>query len=135
MCIKIVIPFIPMSKKNSKRILKRKDGTRFIASQKGYNEQEVLISLIFKSKINRMLVAPVSVKATFEYKNMRRRDMSNSFETVLDALVRSGVIEDDSWKFISKTIQIAKLSDNKEEKTIIEIDEIKNFYDMGNNGK
>lgn len=62
----------------------------------------------------------------FFVKDNRRRDLDNMLTTVQDALVRAGILEDDSWKRLRVGMLDAEIDKNnpRAEITIKPIDSI-----------
>jgi Holliday junction resolvase RusA-like endonuclease len=44
---------------------------------------------------------PISINIVFYYDSNRRHDLDNALSSIMDALVASGLIEDDSCKYVS----------------------------------
>ena len=88
------------SKKNSKRILKR-GPKRFIGNSARYSEWEpyavrCIISQNTMCKLSAIKCTSISI--AIQYGDMRRRDLTNTAEGVMDALVKALVIADDNWE-------------------------------------
>lgn len=128
--IKISYHGVIYSKKNSKRILiNRRTGKSFIASSEKAKRMEssmadefYLQGLAFRSQINKIKYMPVSIQIKIWEKDKTRRDLDNQATSILDGLVKSGIIQDDSINIVKKiTIELAGFDkkDPRAEITII----------------
>lgn len=103
------------SKKNQKRILKRGDGRSFIASSsehQRWHKAAVILMTYQRSRITGVrfpIPRCARVIALLYYENHRRRDSSNTFESIMDLLVDAGILEDDSWAITGPTGQFPQL--------------------------
>jgi Holliday junction resolvase RusA-like endonuclease len=90
------------SKKNSKQIRKRRDGKRFISSSNRYHEwnEREKQKLIF-NRLSNPHAFPISLSKeiyiTVYFGDKRKRDLTNTAESVMDTLVDAGIIIDDNW--------------------------------------
>lgn len=100
---RFVIPFPPVTKKNSQRILKRGNGGAFIAPSAKYVEYEryavQYIRLMGIKPVEEPF--PVNVKAVFYMPTARRCDLVNLLEALDDVLVKAGILPDDNYKVIA----------------------------------
>lgn len=96
------IPLAPVTKKNSQRILRKKNGGSFIAPSEKYKEYEKSAVCFIKFK-NILPVSdwPVNVKAVFYMPTARRCDLVNLLEALDDVLVTAGILPDDNYKVIA----------------------------------
>ena len=94
-----MIPLQPRSKKNSMRILYKKDGTPFIRQSDQYLTYEK-DSAWFLRKIPKPISEPVNIRAVFYRENEIKCDLTNLLEALDDILVACGIIVDDNWKVL-----------------------------------
>lgn len=102
--MRIVIPFAPITKKNSQRILIN-PGTRkpFIAQSEKYKQYERACTLILAKQGQPRIGYPVNVKALYYMPTRRRVDLTNLHEALHDILVRAEILEDDNCKIVVST--------------------------------
>ena len=99
------------SKKNNKRILKRRSGQMFIAGSQEYHEWHTrerwnVLSQAKAQGLSAPIESLAEIRLLIYYPDQRRRDNSNIWETVADLLVEAKVISDDCWTVTGCTIQI-----------------------------
>ena len=98
--MKIVIPIIPRSKKNSQQIIYNHRTKRpMIVQSKLYNNFERECGLYlkkYKSNIDYM----VNLKIDFYVKDKRRRDIANYVEAIQDILVKYEILKDDNYNIV-----------------------------------
>lgn len=92
---------VVISKKNSKIIRKdRRTGRSYITSNDTAkrNEADMVASFMeqIKGAYNNTDLCPCSIAVTIYEPDAHRRDLDNQLTSILDALVRAGVIADDS---------------------------------------
>lgn len=96
--MKITIPFSPITKKNSQRIIQCK-GRPMIIPSKQYKDYEKSCE-----KLNLGLTEPIdypcNVKCIYYMPTRRRVDLTNLLEASHDILVKCGVLADDNSKII-----------------------------------
>ena len=117
------------SKKNSKRILKR-GNKRFIGSQEGYAEWELRAAsdaylLAFRNGWNGVAIGICSIVLDFTFGDKRRRDLTNSAEGIMDAIVKANIIKDDQWQVVPILLLNGKYEKNKWE-CVVKIEPIGN---------
>jgi Holliday junction resolvase RusA-like endonuclease len=61
------------------------------------------------------------IECKFYFADLRRRDMSNVFESIADILVDSKIIKDDCWKVIYDYQCIAMKLDKDNPRVIVEL--------------
>lgn len=66
---------------------------------------------------------PVVVSFRFSFSDKRRRDLDNCVSTVFDTLVKAGIIEDDSHKFV-RTFTAQFTGYDPHPKVVVEISEV-----------
>lgn len=88
------------SQKNSKQIVvNRATGRPFITSSKLVKQWQTEALWQLKSAPTASQY-PTGITMVFYYDNRRRHDLDNSASTVLDILVKAGVVEDDNVNYI-----------------------------------
>lgn len=91
------------SKKNSKRILGR-GRIKFIASSENYMrwEKKTVLDLINqRNKIKDFkTIQECTIMISIKYPDNRRRDLTNTAEGIMDALVKAEIIKDDNFKVV-----------------------------------
>lgn len=94
------------SKKNSKKIItNRKTGRPMITSNDNAKAMEEDMALQFQLQArdyDYVLAPPLLVKIKIWEKDRTRRDLDNQATSVLDALVKARVLEDDSVRVVQK---------------------------------
>lgn len=98
--MKIVIKTSVPSQKNGKQIfINKRTGKRFItSSQNVKNWQE---QALWQLKGQTPIVGyPVALTMIFKYDSKHRHDLDNSASTVLDILVKAGLLEDDNTSYV-----------------------------------
>lgn len=98
---KITLSGIPPAKKNSKRWIMRGQRKFLIPSQRHYDWHEGASYEIAKEsvKIRKQLpLKPILIEILFFCGDKRRRDSTNSAESVMDLLVDVGLIKDDNMQ-------------------------------------
>ena len=109
---KITLEGLPPSKKNSKQIfVNRKTGKRFITSSSNYKAWETETVLMFKTMLKK-IKGSVAIQVRFNTKSKYKKDLSNSFEGIGDALVSAGIIEDDNWYVLTSVYILHKEADH-----------------------
>lgn len=99
--IKIIIPLIPISKKNHQRILVNRNTKKpFIAPSIQYEQYERDAQWFINCKgIN--IDYPVTVKCLFYMPTHRKCDLTNMLESIDDVLVEAKVLKDDNYSIIA----------------------------------
>lgn len=101
--MKLTISGTTPSKKNGKRIVPNyKTGGSRIISSKNYMEWEesAVEELEWQFKGYLVTEYPISLSLVFYFGDKRRHDLDNACASVLDALVKAGVVEDDNVNFV-----------------------------------
>ena len=124
--IKIKIPLLCRSKKNSQQILiNNKTKKPFIAQSKLYKEFEE-DCYWFLNKYSKLKIDyPINIKATFYVPNLRKRDLINLEEAIADILVKYSVIADDNTNIIQSWDGSRLIYEKGREEIILEITEVK----------
>lgn len=121
MTLRYVIPLNPVSKKNHQTILRKADGTPFIAQSKQYRIYEQTAALYLAPKPAKPVSDPVNVCCTFYMGTRRRCDLTNLEAAAHDILVRSGILADDNRDIIATTDGSKVLYDKANPRTEIVI--------------
>lgn len=94
------------SKKNSKRIIRNwRTGKPLITSNDNakWMEENMILQFTLQSRnYDYKFNQPLGISIRIWEKDKIRRDLDNQATSVLDALVRAGVIEDDSVRIVQK---------------------------------
>lgn len=100
---RFALPYPPVSKKNSQRILRRGNGASFIAPSAKYVEYERNAVQYIRLTGIRPIDGPfpVNVKAVFYMPTARRCDLTNLLEALDDVLVKAEILPDDNYKIIA----------------------------------
>ena len=93
--IKFTIPVIPRTKKNSQQVFVR-NGRVINVPSKLYKEFEEQCCWLIPTKYKLKIDYPVNVKALYFVKRNARIDITNLESALMDALVKAGVLADDS---------------------------------------
>ena len=119
--MRIIIPMLCRSKKNSQQILiNSKTHRPFIAQSKLYKEFEQNCGY-FLSKYKTNIDYPVNIKATFYVPDKKKRDLTNLENAIADILVKYKVIADDNYNIIQSWDGSRIIYEKGREETIIEI--------------
>ncbi len=103
------------SKKNQKRIAKRANGVPFIMASSAHQAWHKGAAILLGQQRSRYtgVTFPVprckQVIALLYYEDHRRRDSSNTFESIMDLLVDAGILADDCWGITGPTAQFPQL--------------------------
>lgn len=98
--MKIIIPIIPRSKKNSQQIIYNPRTKRpMIIQSKLYTNFERECGLYLK-KYKSNIDYRVNLKIDFYVKDKRRRDIANYVEAIQDILVKYEVLRDDNYNIV-----------------------------------
>ena len=101
--ISMTIPLVPITKKNSQRIvINRKTGRPFIVPSDKYKEYERDAGYFLKRK-GELIEEPVNVQALYYMPTRRRVDLINLHEALHDILVHYEVLKDDDSRIIVST--------------------------------
>lgn len=103
-----IIGRIP-SKKNNKRILRRRGGGQFVGNSQDYDDwHEENIGQLICSYGGAMSGKCVNVIIEFTVGDRRAFDLTNKAESIMDLMVDAGVIDDDNYNVVpSVTLKYA----------------------------
>jgi len=112
------------SKKNSKRLFRNsKTGKTFITSSKNAKDFEFEWCMRLKNKYPTYNHA--KVKIGFYAKDKRKFDLTNKTESIMDVLVRAGILVDDNYSVVPIVLPMFMgLDKDKKGFAIIEIESI-----------
>lgn len=99
--IKIIIKGKPITKKNSQRILRTKDGRAFIAPSRAYKQYEKTAGKYIPAEKRIGIAERITVKCLYYMPTLRAVDMTNLLEATDDVLVKYGVLADDNCRIIA----------------------------------
>lgn len=129
--VKYMIPFAPVSKKNSQRIVtNRITGKPFIIQSPQYADYEIAASYFLKPKPTNPIDYPVTVRCIYYMPTRRRVDMSNLMAATHDILVKYGVLADDNRDIIASVDGSRVHYDKKNPRTEIEIEDFNEAYEQ-----
>lgn len=94
----ITIPIAPITKKNSQRIVKGKNGRPIIIPSKAYKDYEKQAMWYLKPL---GVDYPINVKCLFYMPTHRRVDLTNLLEAIDDVMVRAGTLKDDNCMIVA----------------------------------
>lgn len=99
--MKIEIPLLCRSKKNSQQIMvNKRTGKRFIRQSNLYlNFEYECLFYLEKYKLN--IDYPINLKCTFIVPDKKKRDIVNLLEAIQDILVKYNVLADDNYNIVS----------------------------------
>ena len=122
--MKIIIPLLCRSKKNSQQILINSKTKRpFISQSRIYKEFEQECGYYLnKYKLN--IDYPVNIKCTFIVPDKRKRDLTNLENAIADILVKYNVLKDDNYNIIQSWDGSRITYEKGKEEIIIEIEEM-----------
>lgn len=119
--MKIKIPILCRSKKNSQQILKnRKTGVSFISQSELYKQFEKDCGM-FLRKYQLNIDYPINLKCIFYVPDKRRRDIVNLLNAIQDILVKYNVIVDDNYNIVQSIDGSRIIYEKGRQETIIEI--------------
>ena len=125
--LRYVIPLVPISKKNSQRIARRKDGKPFIRPSEAYCRYEETAVWYLKPRPTKPICEPMNVQCVFYMPTHRLCDKSNLEEAAHDVLVLAGILADDNRDIIATTDGSIVLYDKENPRTEITITPLKGY--------
>ena len=117
--IKFTVPLVPVTKKNSQRIVVR-GGKPIILPSEKFKEYESS-ALWFIPKRGIPIDFAVNVKCTFYMPNNRLCDLTNHLEAIDDVMVKAGLLADDNYRIIVSHDGSRVLVDKGNPRTEVEI--------------
>lgn len=100
--IKIEIPLLCRSKKNSQQIFKnRYTGKTFITQSELYKQFEKDCYYFLKDYIGMNIDYPINFKCEIIVPDRKKRDITNLLNAIQDILVKYNVLADDNYNIIS----------------------------------
>lgn len=119
--MKFMIPLIPVTKKNSQRIIiNRATGSPRIIPSPQYQKYEADAAQ-YIPKLSEPIEEPVQVTCCFYMPTRRRVDLTNLLEAIDDVLVKSGVLKDDDYTVIASHDGSRVYYDKKQPRTEVVI--------------
>lgn len=123
--IKINIPLLCRSKKNSQQIyVNKRTGRRFVIQSNIYKKFEKECSY-FLPRLKKPIDKPINLKCTFIVPDRKKRDLTNLENAIADILVKYGILEDDNYTIIQSWDGSRIIYEKGVSRTIVEIEEIK----------
>ena len=117
--VKIVLPLLCRSKKNSQQIV-YKNGRSFIVQSKLYKQFERDCGYFLK-KYAMNITTPVTLKCTFYVPDRRKRDIVNLLNAIQDILVHYHVLADDNYNIVQSLDGTRIIYRKNVSETVIEI--------------
>lgn len=100
--MKIKIPLLCRSKKNSQRIIYNPKTKRpMIIQSEIYKNFERECGLFLKKCKSNVITYPVNLKCLFYVSDRRKRDLTNLENAIADILVKYEILEDDNYNIIA----------------------------------
>jgi Holliday junction resolvase RusA-like endonuclease len=120
--LQFTVELPPVSKKNSQQILMNpKTGRPFIMPSKKYKEYEKA-ALPFIPRCE-TICRPVNVKCLFYMPTRRKCDLVNMQESILDVMVKAGLLADDNYSIVQSMDGSRVLYDKENPRTEVYITE------------
>lgn len=124
--MKIMIPLIPRTKKNSQRIVRFGNRYAIIQSKRYIDYEKQCYKYMPKIET---IKTPVNIKCFFYMDTKRKVDLTNLLEAIDDILVKYKIIEDDNYHIIVGHDFSRVFYCKENPRTEIEIDDI--YEDKG----
>lgn len=125
--MRIEIPLLCRSKKNSQQILKnRKTGKYFISQSEAYKNFERECGYFLLKYKNSNISYPINLKCLFYVPDRIRRDLTNLENAIADILVKYKVLEDDNYNIIQSWDGSRIIYEKGRSEIIIDITEVEN---------
>ena len=100
--MRILIPLLCRSKKNSQRIvINKRTGYPMIIQSEIYKNFERDCGIFLKKYQNNIITYPVNLKCLFYVSDKRKRDLTNLENAIADILVKYKILEDDNYNIIA----------------------------------
>lgn len=123
--IHYTIPLVPVTKKNSNRILTGRRGNKYIAPSEQYERYARSAGWFIRPVPPKPIDFPVIVKCLFYLPDERRRDLTNLLECIDDILVENRVLADDNYKIVASHDGSRCFVNREQPRTEIYIEEYK----------
>lgn len=121
--MKIVIPLLCRSKKNSQQIIPNpRTGKSMLIQSKLYYQFERDCGYFLK-RFARHIDYPINLKVTFFVPDRRKRDLTNLENAIADIMIKYGVIKDDNYNIVTGWDGSRIVFEKGREETIIEIED------------
>lgn len=120
----LVIPGAPVTKKNSQRIFRLKDGTPIIKPSKAFEDYQKRASVFIPGTLRNRLEGRYNVKCVYFMPTRRKVDLVNLLEATCDILVHYGVLADDNSRIIASHDGSRVLYDKDRPRVEVEISEV-----------
>ena len=124
--LKIVIPLLCRSKKNSEQIIVNPRTNKPMIIQSKYYHQFERDCGIFLKRYAKHINIPVNLKCLFIVPDKRKRDLTNLENALADIMIKYGVIEDDNYNIVAGWDGSRIIYEKGKEEIIIEIEELTN---------
>lgn len=122
--LKLTIPVIPRSKKNSQEIVfNKRTGHRMVIQNKKYTEYEKECKKYIPTDLIVPINYPINLQCNFYVNDARRRDIANYIEAIQDILVKYGVLEDDNYEIVSSLDGCSMEIDRENPRVVIIIED------------
>lgn len=119
--MRIELPIMPRSKKNSQQMIFCNGRPRLIQS-KLYRDYEVECGYYLK-RPTKAIDTPINLKCIFIVPDKRKRDLTNLLNAIQDILVHYGILKDDNYTIV-QSVDGSRIQYEKGIcKTIIDIEE------------
>ena len=123
-----LIPGPPITKKNSMRVFRLKNGRTIVKPSAAYEAYEATASyFVLEDKPDEPIDYPVTVTVTYYMKARRPVDLTNLLEATDDILVKCGVLKDDNRDIIASHDGSRVLYDKENPRCIIAIKPYGNY--------
>lgn len=122
--MRIVIPGQPITKKNSPRIARARNGRTYILPSDRFQQYQEFARFYIPVRDRKKLDVPLNVKCVYYMPTHRLVDLVNLLEATCDILVHYGVISDDNSQIVVSHDGSRVLYDKDNPRTEIELAEI-----------
>ena len=127
--LKIEIPLLCRSKKNSQQLFKNKKTGKMFVVQSDLYKQFEHDCFYFLPRLKEPINKPVNLKCTFIVPDRRKRDLTNLENAIADILVHYKILEDDNYNIIQSWDGSRIIYEKGIAKIIVEIEEVKEDKD------
>lgn len=117
----LTIPIAPITKKNSQRIVKGKNGRPIIIPSKAYKDYE---KNALKYLPPYWIDYPVNIRCLFYMPTNRRVDLTNLLEAIDDVMVKAETIKDDNCLIVAGHDGSRVYVDRENPRTEVYIEEV-----------